>query len=464
MDWNDLPAEIPNLLANSPSALKAAIPVVFPFAVLLLADVHYLALAVRKHRLIRRLALWLAFAVTLVLLIYAWRMARPSWFAEADPSPELAALLTWYSGKLLTYVAVISTVAVAVAWYFRNPPYALRTFTSIFAIGELVVLKSMESLEYRLMTLRLSVVAAACLLLVACIFWLPRLIVNRDLSASEQPQGVDLAKVRNDVRTTLLQGFAGVFLLLGAFFTWQQLQVSQQQLRNTLQGQRTDTYSRAIEQIGSGNLDVRLGGLTTLGRIARESRQDKFEIARILEAYIRHHSPRRPNNDGTRFVPLRLRLPDVELALNTLVGFNPESSDLEEPHLGWITFQPFDLRNTDLRGAQLCDALLSRSNLEGADLSGANLTDADLRSANLRGASLTRAVLYDADLSNAQLEAADMEGADLRSAHFDSDQPLSGVRFRRASASSKTDWPDGFKSSDHGVIQKPESQDPPECS
>src|SRR6266487_7025301 len=51
-------------------------------------------------------------------------------------------------------------------------------------------------------------------------------------------------KAQNEVRTTLLQGLGGVVLLVGAFFTYRQL-------RTTREGQITERYTRAIDQLGT---------------------------------------------------------------------------------------------------------------------------------------------------------------------------------------------------------------------
>ena len=63
-------------------------------------------------------------------------------------------------------------------------------------------------------------------------------------------------KLQNDARATLLQALAGG-LLLGAYFTWQ--------MRVTREGQITDRYTKAVDQLGSQHLDVRLGGIYALG-------------------------------------------------------------------------------------------------------------------------------------------------------------------------------------------------------
>lgn len=77
----------------------------------------------------------------------------------------------------------------------------------------------------------------------------PRFTAHRDFDkASEE------LEAQNDVRTTLLQALAGWVLLLGAYFTWRQLRVIRE-------GQVTDRYTKAVDQLGSDHLDVRVGGI-----------------------------------------------------------------------------------------------------------------------------------------------------------------------------------------------------------
>jgi hypothetical protein len=75
-------------------------------------------------------------------------------------------------------------------------------------------------------------------------------------------------RAQKEVRTTLLQGLGGAALLVGAYVTYRQLQTSRE-------GQITERFTRAIDQLGSEHLDVRLGGLYALERIARDSPADR---------------------------------------------------------------------------------------------------------------------------------------------------------------------------------------------
>jgi hypothetical protein len=64
----------------------------------------------------------------------------------------------------------------------------------------------------------------------------------------------DLAKLQNDARTTLVQAVGGAVLLIGLYFTLKNLQLTQDR-------QITERYTRAVEQLGSDKLEVRLGAI-----------------------------------------------------------------------------------------------------------------------------------------------------------------------------------------------------------
>ena len=82
------------------------------------------------------------------------------------------------------------------------------------------------------------------------------------------------AALQNSLRSTLLQSFAGIVLMVGAISTWRQVQISRE-------AQVTERFSRAIEQLGNDNVDVRVGGAYTLERIARNSDVDRLQSARF---------------------------------------------------------------------------------------------------------------------------------------------------------------------------------------
>jgi hypothetical protein len=52
----------------------------------------------------------------------------------------------------------------------------------------------------------------------------------------------------------------------------------------------TDRYTKAIEQHGSDKLDVRIGSIYALERIARDSARDHPTVMEVLTAFIRERS------------------------------------------------------------------------------------------------------------------------------------------------------------------------------
>jgi hypothetical protein len=267
-------------------------------------------------------------------------------------------------------------------------------------------------------------------------------------------------KIQNDARTTLMQGIGALLVLVGAGIgtavSLRQLKVSrdqllqtqlasQEELRLTREGQITDRFSRAVDQLGSDKLDVRLGGIYGLERIARDSSKDRGPVTEILTTYVREHSPWPPvhqpkdtpglNEGGTRSVrirpssifPLRSSAPDVQAAM-TVLGRRPTSVDgtTHSPPaaidgryslgLGNVDLRYADLRGANLEGAWLLKANLQKADLAEAKLRGAMLHYADLRVAFLVGADLTNADLRKADLRGAWAHEADFRGAKLAGA------------------------------------------------
>jgi hypothetical protein len=288
---------------------------------------------------------------------------------------------------------------------------------------------------------RLVAGLAVLAVLLAVVLVVPRLLypplTNRELDRQGVTDGkerIELKreqdKLQNDARGALLQGLGGAVLLLGAYFTWRQLSV-------TREGQLTERFTRAVDQLGSDHVDVRLGGIYALERIARDSDIDRATIGEVLTAYVRGHAPWPPAQKGqlpadtpVDDVPwLQQRAPDVQAAV-TVLGRGGFAAAMET--------RPLDLSRVDLRRADLRRADLSNAQLQRSNLSGARLSDA-----NLSGAQLPRAYLLQAGLHGANLD-----GASLMGAHADR----------------TTGWPAGFealRAGVHFIVDEASSADRP---
>lgn len=233
------------------------------------------------------------------------------------------------------------------------------------------------------------------------------------------PEGLDAEKrlkAENDFRGVLVQALGGSLLLVGTART----------LHISREGQITERFTRAIDQLGADKLDVRLGGIYALERIGRDSRYDRGPIVEVLTAYLRDHSQRTQSESdgldadreqGLVSVPsMRLRA-DFQ-AVATVLGRS-----------GWARHYKFNLSGVDLRQAMLDHARLNGAVLVGAHLEGASLNGANLKGANLIGAHLEGANLFETHLESANLDGAHLKDADWLNAHLDDTKGL-GHRLR----------------------------------
>jgi hypothetical protein len=205
-------------------------------------------------------------------------------------------------------------------------------------------------------------------------------------------------KARNDTRTVGAQVLGVLAVFVGGLATWRTV-------RLTREGQLTDRYSSAIDQLGdkeNGPIQ-RLGGIYALERIARDSARDHWPIMEILVGHVRHVAPR----DDER--PPSQPQADVR-AIATVLSRRKAKRESND--------QILQLWRLDLRNVRLNHARLRRSNFADADLSGAYLEQACLDGAHLDRAVLRGSHLQGASLIGVSLEGADLVGADLRDVDF----------------------------------------------
>jgi hypothetical protein len=220
---------------------------------------------------------------------------------------------------------------------------------------------------------------------------------------------------------------AGVAGAVGIFFTWRGQRITQESLQDTREnseenlrlareGQITDRFTRAIDELGATDeasnkkLEIRLGGIYALERIAWDSLamehsqgRDYSTVMEVLTAYVRENSPQataEADEGAKEPLPPELRRPTVNILatdilaiLDVLRRLQAHVSEKYHWRLPWF--------NLDLHEA----------NLQGADLKEAALQGAVLQGAALREANLTNAKLNGAELSYADLQGADLQGA-----------------------------------------------------
>jgi hypothetical protein len=211
--------------------------------------------------------------------------------------------------------------------------------------------------------------------------------------------------MENEARRTLAYIIGGLLVFIGIILTFWQIRILGKQVLVSQEGQITERFTRAIEQLGSEKVAIRFGGIYALERIAKDSDKDYWTILETLTAVVRAAPLREP--------PAASLYMDVQAILTVLAR--------RKYHFGQGENQPLDLRGTDLRGADLSGAhlegaILRETHLEGADLGGAHLERADLTQARMEKAFLREAHLDGANLMQAHLEGADLRGASLEGA------------------------------------------------
>src|SRR4029453_4968151 len=116
--------------------------------------------------------------------------------------------------------------------------------------------------------------------------WLLPIVLTRHPAISDP---ADRHKAITDTRTGLVAMLAAIGAAGGLAFTARTYRLSRE-------GHITDRYSKAIEQLGSDKIEVRLGGIYALERLMRDSPADQPTIMEILAAYVREHAPLIPDD------------------------------------------------------------------------------------------------------------------------------------------------------------------------
>jgi uncharacterized protein YjbI with pentapeptide repeats len=259
-------------------------------------------------------------------------------------------------------------------------------------------------------------VLAAAGLAIAFIWPFTDLIAQHDVGLIKGPQrALQLQAARAATRTQLLTFGAGVLAAGALAFTAWNVTLYRKNLTIIEQGQVTDRYAKAIEQLGSDNLHVRIGGIYALQRIAGDSAQYHPTVMEVLTAFLREQRPSPDiSQDEERSTPA-----DVQAAV-TVVGRSTQEHGFRRIELTRADLAGADLTGADLTGADLTKADLTGANLTLANFSRAALGGARMTGANLTGTVLTGAYLAASTLSDADLSNADLSGTNLIAAHLES--------------------------------------------
>ena len=260
-----------------------------------------------------------------------------------------------------------------------------------------------------------------------------------------------------------------------------QTDIANEQARIAERGHFTDRFSRAVDNMASPQMAIRVGGIYALFQLAEEAEGADYKSAMdMLCAFVRSAPEIKESSDGAFRADVQEILSrlfetgteslcrvgyDINLSGGDLTWADLSGADLSEANLNgadlyfanlsdavlgnvrsltqdqlnavrptpppeslpdglswqFINTNGFwgrDLRRANFSGDNLSRARLSYANLFEANLFEANLSGADLREANLREANLSGANLFEANLREADLREANLSGANLREANL----------------------------------------------
>ena len=283
------------------------------------------------------------------------------------------------------------------------------------------------SASIQLLTITLVLIALGLLIAFA-------VSVYTAISAGTQITG---EAIRN-VGLALAAVFGAPFLVWRSFVAQRQTDIAEQ-------SQITDRINKAVENLGATrllhdaegkqftqpNLEVRIGAIYALERIAQDSLRDHVQIMEILTAYIRENAkageeaPPQPRTDiqaALTVIGRRSAEQKAREALDTRQSTKGYRLDLRKTNLQRADLSKLDFAKARLAGAHLDRAGLWQVRLDEADLNGTHLEWAALNHAHFEGANLT-----EAHLENAFLFSAQLQGAHFFETHFDE-----GTVFRAA--------------------------------
>lgn len=277
-------------------------------------------------------------------------------------------------------------------------------------------------------------------------FW-PALLSTQIFTWSFWEVGTINAATGSEVVRNL--GLIVVSAIAVAIVTWRVL-AKAKQIKISERRHFTDRFTRAVDNLESPQMAIRLRGIYALFQLGEEAEGEDYNaVMGVLCAYVRNP----PRDSASRRIDAKIGVSAINKPWNSVSAETSENGEaqgqvrrdireiLRRLFYGNLTSADYriDLREVDLRWAKLSEANFFGTNLKEADLSGADLGGANLSGTNLRGADLREtnffaANLKEADLSGANLSEANLFGTDLQGAKL-SEANFFGANLRGADLS-----------------------------
>ena len=314
----------------------------------------------------------------------------------------------------------------------------MRNSFSISQPGMIVaMLKTLRQFITKRSTIRaFAILIIVCLVIIALIY-APDYLIE---PGYKQTNLDEYLKRKNEIRAIIAQLLAGFAVLYGIYLGWQRIEVSKEE-------QLTNRFAKAIELLASEAIEVRLGAIYALERIAKDSPKDHWTIMEILTATVREKRPITPvpetpaasedNPDSAATETPEPELPKAEEKLPTDI-----QAILTVIGRRNLAPEKYTSRFIDLSHSNLRKAILFKAHLECADLTEAHLEGALLFKPHLEGAYLNRAHLEGARLFEPHFKHTTLLGANLEGTDLSNPKSLTKKQISEAIIDKNTKLPD----------------------
>ncbi|MGC1496489.1 MAG: pentapeptide repeat-containing protein [Sulfitobacter sp.] len=208
-------------------------------------------------------------------------------------------------------------------------------------------------------------------------------------------------------------GLTGIIVAMtGAPFVVWRAVVAQKQVNVAEQGMITDRINKAVEGLGAEklvknkssettepNLEVRIGAIYALERIARDSPRDHIPISQIFCAYIRH-------NNASLGQKTRA---DVQIAVDVISRRSLEMLNYERDHNYQLDLSGCQFRGMTINSAIFENADFSETVWAGCSLSNSNFTNAKLENCHFIESKIEDSIFHGAEMSGFKIEGCTLE-------------------------------------------------------
>ncbi len=234
----------------------------------------------------------------------------------------------------------------------------------------------------------------------------------------------DFLNLVNEYRKTIAQIIGGIYVLIGLGFTWIELSSTKNTLVLSERRYVRESYSDAVNKLGSNNPRVRLGGIYVLTDIVQESESYSNAVVQLLSTHVRMSV----KDDN------KARKEELQACIDAITK-NPLLAT-ENPR--GVSLQGISLQNYNFNGSFFKQSLLYRGDFSNSDFSAATMEQSqfygtlckkcrmegtNFSETNMYGANLSQSILVNANLTHvngqlAKLKEADLSGADLSNSDF----------------------------------------------